>query len=234
MKILCFLAFIIMASFNKVLVAQNNITGAWSQKDNTVETVLIVQSGYFSVTTYDIANKQFMQTWGGRYDQSGNILSATIEFNSADKTQVGKKQSFEAVVNNNTLNSNITPGNKEWRLIDDNKGSLAGLWVITGREQNGTMNKMTPGDRKTIKILSGTRFQWAAINSATGEFFGTGGGNYTFKDGVYTENIEFFSRDSTRIGKSLSFKGSVNGNDWEHSGKSSKGDPVHEIWTRLP
>lgn len=233
MKILCLLAFMFI-SLKESFVAQNNINGAWIQKDNTVETVLIIQPGYFSVTTYDVMNKKFLQTWGGNYKRAGNTLSATIEFNSEDKTQVGKKQSFELAVNDDKLNGNIVQHNKEWKQVDNNNGPLAGLWVITGREQNGAVNKLTPGDRKTIKLLSGTRFQWAAINSATGEFFGTGGGNYTFRDGIYTENIEFFSRDSTRVGKSLSFKGSVNGNEWEHSGKSSKGDPVHEIWTRFP
>jgi len=233
MKYLLF-AILMVLSISTRLVGQNNINGAWLQQDNTVQTVLIIQSAYFSVTTYDAANKKFLQTWGGSYNKAGNTLSATVEFNSADKTQVGKKQNFEVAVDNNILSSNILQENKEWRLMDNNNGPLAGLWVITAREQNETMNKMTPGDRKTIKILSATRFQWAAINSVTGDFFGTGGGNYTFQNGVYTENIEFFSRDSTRVGKSLSFNGSVNGNEWDHSGKSSKGDPVHEIWTRLP
>lgn len=233
MKYLLF-ALLPVLFYSTMLIAQNTINGAWVQQDNTIETVLVIQPGYFSVTAYDVANKKFLQTWGGSYNKTGNTLSATIEFNSADKTQVGKKQSFELAVNDNKLNSSIVQDNKEWKLIDNNNGPLAGLWVITGREQNGTMHKITPGERKTIKILSATRFQWAAINSATGEFFGTGGGTYTFQNGVYTENIEFFSRDSTRIGKSLSFKGSVSGNEWEHNGKSSKGDPVHEIWTRLP
>lgn len=233
MKYLLFATFMSLLN-STTLIAQNNISGAWVQQNNTIETVLIIQPGYFSVTTYDVMNKKFLQTWGGTYNKTGSTLSATIEFNSADKTKVGKKQSFELTVSDNKLNGNIVQDNEEWKQVDNNKGMLAGLWVITGREQNGSMNKMTLGDRKTIKILSGTKFQWAAINSATGEFFGTGGGNYTFRDGVYTENIKFFSRDSTRVGKSLSFKGSVNGNEWEHSGKSSKGDPVHEIWTRLP
>jgi len=30
----------------------------------------------------------------------------------------------------------------------------------------------------------------------------------------------------------LSFKGKVEGDNWDHSGLSSKGDPIHEIWTR--
>ncbi len=217
-----------------VVIAQKNITGAWQYKAGTVETALIFEPSYFTVTTFDIPNKKFIQTWGGRYSKQDNNVSAVIEFNSLDKTQVGKKIHFNAAINNNVLTSNIINDHKEWERIDDNKGPLAGLWVITGREQNGVMNKMTPGERKTIKILSGTRFQWAAINTATGDFFGTGGGNYSFQNGIYTENIEFFPRDSTRVGMSLSFNGSVNDDEWDHGGKSSKGDPVHETWTRLP
>src|SRR3546814_4443688 len=83
--------------------------------------------------------------------------------------------------------------------------------------------------RRTLKILTGTRFQWAAINVETGEFSGTGGGTYTFKNGKYTENIEFFSRDNSRVGMSLSFEGDLQGDDWHHQGKSSKGDPIYEI-----
>jgi len=71
-----------------------------------------------------------------------------------------------------------------------------------------------------------------AINTETKEFFGTGGGTYTFKDGKYTENIEFFSRDSSRVGASLSFDGSVNNNVWTHTGFSSRGEPIHEEWTK--
>ena len=215
------------------IIAQENITGAWQYKNGTLETVLIFEPSYFTVTTFDVSNKKFIQTWGGRYSMHENNITAVVEFNSADKAQVGKTINFKVGIHNNILLSNISNDNKEWKQIDDNKGALAGLWVITGREQNGVMNKMTPGERKTIKILSGTRFQWAAINTGTGEFFGTGGGNYNFENGIYTENIEFFSRDSTRVGKSLSFNGSVKDDEWDHSGKSSKGDPVHEVWSRL-
>jgi hypothetical protein len=94
------------------------------------------------------------------------------------------------------------------------------------------MNAIQKSARKTIKIMTGDRFQWAAINTATGEFFGTGGGTYTFKDGRYTEQIEFFSRDSSRVGMSLNFEGKVTDGDWHHRGKSSKGDPIYEIWSK--
>jgi hypothetical protein len=84
-----------------------------------------------------------------------------------------------------------------------------------------------------MKILSGTRFQWIAYNVETKEFFGTGGGTYTTVDGKYTENIEFFSRDQSRVGMSLGFDFSImDDGGWRHSGKSSKGDPLDEIWTQ--
>lgn len=82
-----------------------------------------------------------------------------------------------------------------------------------------------------MKILSGTRFQWIACNVETKEFFGTGGGNYTTLNGKYTENIEFFSRDSTRVGMSLTFDFSLENGEWRHKGLSSKGDPIDEVWT---
>jgi hypothetical protein len=81
---------------------------------------------------------------------------------------------------------------------------------------------MQLGARRTLKILTGTRFQWAAINIETKEFFGTGGGRYTFENGKYTEHIEFFSRDSSRVGASLGFDGKIESGAWHHSGLSSR------------
>ena len=82
-----------------------------------------------------------------------------------------------------------------------------------------------------MKILSGSRFQWIAYNTETKEFMGTGGGTYTTTNGEYTENIEFFSRDVSRVGASLSFDYRLVDGKWNHSGLSSKGDPIHEIWS---
>ena len=94
------------------------------------------------------------------------------------------------------------------------------------------IEKRTPGARKTMKILSGTRFQWIAYNNETKEFFGTGGGTYTTTDGKYTETIEFFSRDNSRVGAKLEFNYALEDGQWRHSGKSSKGDPMDEVWSQ--
>jgi hypothetical protein len=94
------------------------------------------------------------------------------------------------------------------------------------------MQEITPGARRTMKILSGTRFQWIAYNTDTKEFFGTGGGTYTTEKGKYTENIQFFSRDNSRVGQSLEFDFSLEDGNWRHKGLSSKGDPIDEVWTK--
>jgi hypothetical protein len=117
------------------------------------------------------------------------------------------------------------PGNDEMKReltrLDEGTGALAGNWRITGRMNDGQIQPLQKGPRKTLKLISGIRFQWMAINPETKEFYGTGGGTYTFKDGKYTdkdgkytENIEFFSKDSSRVGASLTFDGSLNKNVW--------------------
>ena len=49
---------------------------------------------------------------------------------------------------------------------------------------------------------------------------------------TYVENIDFFSRDSNTVGKSLEFDFEIKDGDWHHKGFSSKGDPKYEIWTQ--
>ena len=104
---------------------------------------------------------------------------------------------------------------------------------MSGRYRDGiksTRNIDRP--RKTMKILSGTRFQWIAYNTETKQFMGTGGGTYKTIDGKYTEKIEFFSRDNSRVGAELSFEFKLNDGEWNHMGNSSRGVPIHEIWTK--
>ena len=48
---------------------------------------------------------------------------------------------------------------------------------------------------------------------------------------IYTENIQFFSRNNKSVGRVLPFQYSIKNNDWHHQGINSKGDPMYEIWT---
>jgi hypothetical protein len=215
-----------------ILPFQKKIIGAWELKEGSVTHTLVISDDYFSLTSFDISGKIFLQTQGGTCIRKGDQIEGKIEFNSKDKSKVGSVYAWTLQTTGNTVMINRDGKKEAWTQTDDGTGSLAGNWRITGRDQNGTIIEIKPAARKTIKLLSGKRFQWAAINTETGEFFGTGGGNYTFENGKYTEHIEFFSRDSSRVGMSLSFDGRVDGRNWYHSGKSSKGDPISEVWSR--
>lgn len=213
-------------------VEAQQIQGAWKRDLDTAVQYLTIVDHYFSVVTFNLSEKKFLSTRGGTAAFEKGTMNGIIEFNTADKTEVKSPYSYGLKVDGAQLSMPIYGIDRVWQKVDDAADALSGNWKIIGREQDGKMAEMKPGARKTIKILSGTRFQWAAINSETGDFFGTGGGNYTFKDGRYTENIEFFSRDASRVGASLSFDASLKNGDWHHSGLSSKGDRIYEVWTR--
>ena len=208
------------------------LNGAWMLKENNREQVLIFIDDYFTHTTYSVADRKFISTSGGRYNLAADKLNVRFEFGAPDNSIVNTEKTFGWSVQGGKLTADLNGSKAVFTRIDNGTGPLAGNWQITGRMQGDKMNEMRPGARKTIKILSGSRFQWAAINTETKEFSGSGGGTYTFKDGKYTENIEFFSRDSSRVGAALSFDGSVENGNWIQRGLSSRGEKIHEVWSR--
>lgn len=213
----------------------NNIslTGAWHYEEDSREETLTFVDGYFVHAAFDKAGKQFLYTWGGPYVVKDDKIEVTVQFNTQQKEKVGETVSIAWSDNNEQLVANVDGKEKTWKQLDKGLGELAGVWRIASRKQANQPVSMPLGPRRTLKILSGSRFQWVAINIQTKEFSGTGGGAYTFKNGKYTENIEFFSRDSSRVGASLTFNGKVHGNEWDHTGLSSKGDPIDEMWKKL-
>lgn len=221
--------YIILLSFIFSTENQSQPKGAWEFKEGSVTHTLVIIDDYFSISSFDFANKKFIQTNGGTAKVNGSKLEGKIEFNSADKTAVGKSYSYSVSADASGLKVTREGKTETWKQTDDGAGPLAGNWKIIKRGGNDISNR---GARKTIKLLSGKRFQWAAINTETGEFSGTGGGSYTFENGKYTEHIEFFSRDPQRVGASLSFDGKVEGKEWHHSGKSSAGNEIDELWIR--
>lgn len=222
----------ILFAFNLKPEQEAGLKGAWTSVQGSITNTLVFQDGYFSFCRFDIPGKKFIRTFGGTYTESGGQLHATIEFDTETKENVGKHMHFPVSVQGNNLKISPIAGITGFSRTDNGISGLSGNWRITGRMNNGQMQDIPLRARKTLKILSETRFQWMAINTETGEFSGSGGGTYSFTDGKYTENIEFFSRDSSRVGASLSFEGSISNNVWTHKGLSSRGDPIHEEWTR--
>ena len=225
-----------ICAFASIVVKGQTILGAWetyhtSENGAQLKSVAIVSDAYYVLTTYNVATGKFVNSNGGSWKLEGDLITQKIAFHTDDSELVGKELSFKVAISNDVLK--IVDNNLQFNRIDSGApGKLQGAWLMSGRVMDGkTQLRDTSGPRKTMKILSGTRFQWIAYNTQTKQFMGTGGGTYTTIDGEYTENIEFFSKDDSKVGLSLKFNFELKDGKWHHSGSSSKGDPIHEIWS---
>ncbi|QDO94477.1 membrane or secreted protein [Formosa sediminum] len=216
-------------------ITAQNIIGAWetqsTSKDNEpLKQVAIFTEGYHVITTYHATTGKFMYTNGGAWQLTNNTLTETLEFDSAKPERVGTQIKHNIKLTDQVLE--FLESKTSWHRLDHGKpGKLNGAWLMSGRVKAGeTQLRDTNKPRKTMKILSGTRFQWMAYNTESKAFMGTGGGTYTTDQGVYTEHIEFFSKDNSKTGLELKFNYELIDGAWHHTGFSSKGDPIHEIW----
>ncbi|OIQ39409.1 MAG: membrane or secreted protein [Bacteroidetes bacterium MedPE-SWsnd-G1] len=210
--------------------------GAWERtytddKGKELRMTVIFTDKYQVATWYDAKTGAFVMTNGGTWNLDGKTMTEKVEFDSNDAENVGNEVSFEIELTKKSLQ--ITGTDNILKRLDNGKpGALQGAWLMSGRKRDGQMqSRNTDRPRKTMKILSGTQFQWIAYNTETKQFMGTGGGKYTTVDGKYTENIEFFSRDDSRVGASLEFNYELKDGAWHHSGFSSKGAPLYEVWS---
>tara|TARA_Y100000748_G_scaffold246672_1_gene211181 strand:+ start:4045 stop:4743 length:699 start_codon:yes stop_codon:yes gene_type:complete len=204
---------------------------SWIRSDNGIYEVRIYSDKYFSVSKYSIENNSFISALGGIYSMDDKYYEV-LEFHSLDSTRVGDTIFYSKVKIDVKNDSGKMSINGKKFVKSPNEDQLKGAWLMSGIERRGEMRmRDTNRSRKTLKMLAGGRFQWIAYDINKKGFYGTGGGTYSAVDGKYIENIEFFSRDSNTVGKSLEFDFEIKDGDWHHRGFSSKGDPKYEIWT---
>ncbi|MGW8123830.1 membrane or secreted protein [Roseivirga echinicomitans] len=217
------------------IISSEALNGAWetnftNDDGREVHVVAILSGGYVSSAAHYTDDNSFLYTMGGAWKADGNTITQTYEFNTQNVEMVGESETYEYTIEGDILS--FKGDDRVWKRIDNGTGGdLANAFLFTGRQQNGEIVARAITARKTMKILSGTRFQWIAYNVDTGDFSGTGGGTYTTINGKYTENIEFFSRDVNRVGASLQFDYKLVDKAWHHSGLSSTGNPIYEVWT---
>ncbi|MCJ8164097.1 membrane or secreted protein [Pontibacter sp. E15-1] len=228
---------------------QETLAGAWKLASGTTPfadipagatAIALMQDGYFSVAYFSTAAPQFIGTYGGTYTAAAGKITQHFMYNTFDSAAVGTAQTLAYTLQAGQLQTagtqKGTNWQQTWELVatpDKSPSPLAGTWQITARaDAEGTLHPMQRGPRKTLKILTGGRFQWIAFNTETKQFSGTGGGTYTTTNGKYTEHIDFFSRDPSRVGATLAFDYAVEDGKWVHSGHSSAGKPIKEVWER--
>ena len=179
---------------------------------------VILDNEYVVISKFKSDSGNFISTLGGYYQLNEGAYVINLEFNSNYDQDSIKSLSIEKT--------------SKWKNISKENNTLKGKWVMSGRYNNGefrTRNTALP--RKTMKVLIDGFFQWIAFNTESFKFSGSGGGEYETEDGKYIEIIQYFSRDNSRVGAELDFNYEVKNNDWYHTGLSSKGKPINEVWT---
>lgn len=223
--LLCFYVFLL--AITNALAQNNRLHGVYKMENKTSYALWLFADGYSSMIHY--TDKQYLSTTGGPFTFDGTTIHITTEYNDIDSTAVGETVHYALKMDGENLKNE---SDSTWVKQPSESTPLDGLWRITGRQQSDGMTMMKQGDRKTIKLLVDGYFQWIAINPAEQGFYGTGGGKYIFENNKYAEQLLFFSRDNTRIGTSLKFDGEIKEGQWHHKGLSSKGNEIHEIWSR--
>ena len=200
--------------------------------DNPLVYQWMIDNDYAILSMYKTSPPEFVGTLGGYYKIKDDTLEIQLEFNSNFAIDSLKEVRIPFSKSDNGLQF-FMDGEKDFEAVPKVEQDLDGKWLFAARiaEVNkGRRDSTNP--RKTMKFLLDGHFQWIAYNSDTYEFFGTGGGSFSSKDGHYREDIGFFSKDNSRVGQKLGFMYELRGDDWYHTGKSSTGEPLGEIWSK--
>lgn len=226
MKKLFFILLISTGIFAQV--QSEKIEGAYLSQKGDIQELWLFVDGYSSLTEFK--DNEFLSAMGGPYYLENKQLYISVEFNDQDISKVGTQ-----LIQTLNFNGNDFTDSEENKWVKQFKSQdLDGAWKITGRMRDSQMTEIHQrGERKTLKLLVGGYFQWFAIDPSQKSFSGMGGGIYKFENGKYTEIIQFFSRDNSRVGASLEFNGELKDGQWHHRGLSSKGEPIYEIWSRI-
>lgn len=205
--------------------------GVYISDVDNVRHELKIDDNYLIYSEYSQSPAKFIKTMGGFYTTQNNTLNVKLEFNSAHQNDGVTELSIPISKDDGTLIFKTDP-EVTFLPAESLEQDLDGAWLFATRgPDEGQERRGEESPRKTLKFLIDNRFQWIAYTTGTFQFHGTGGGSFSSQDGVYIEKIDFFSKDDTRVGATLTFKYEIKGKDWHHTGKNSKGAPMYEIWS---
>ncbi len=226
---------VLVCTFLTLGINAQKLTGAWeryhtSDKGENLKSVVVFSDEYQVISTYNAKNGEFVSTNGGTWKLTGVTMTEKIEFDSNNSERIGKKVIFDVFINDSILG--IVGSKIRFKRIDNGEPrKLQGVWVLSKTLINGEAQLMDKNNPiKTIKILSGKRFQWIAYNTETKQLLGTKGGIYLTTKSDYTEILEFISKDYSKIGDSLKFNCRLIDDQWFNTELSKKEGSINEIW----
>ena len=141
-----------------------NVNGAWrlvTLNDSSLEEeerVLIFSDTYFMFGQYKTEG-DFVKAAGGTYTIEEDAYQQTYDFHTEDSMQVQKTENYTISLEDGQL---LMEGDNTllWERIDEEVRPLNGAWRFSARvdENDQPEERRIPGPRKTMKILSGSRF----------------------------------------------------------------------------
>ena len=189
---------ILVVFFGSTTVLNAQIQPAvYISESENIRHELKIDDDYMVYTEYRQSPPEFIRTLGGfsRVEAAdGKRLVVLLEFNSNYKKDSLRVLSIPIKVDGKNLILDWTTKMTFTPLpIPKELQDLHGQWLFATRgPDDGQERRGEENPRKTLKFLQDGRFQWIAYNTDTFEFFGTGGGSFSSKDGKYIENIDFF------------------------------------------
>jgi hypothetical protein len=218
------------------------LNGAWRlvEKNNqpiTHEVIKLFSNSYFTSASYKKSTGEFLEAKGGTYSLNGLSYKEHLEIDSTTPEHSGISREYYAELKNGRLwITNLKTGVKEqWEKFDEaDDYQMAFCWRIHKKKDEGDSEWRTIkyAPRKTLKMITNSRYQVLALNSETGQFVGSSGGTWSGDGDSYIEHIEFFSKDQRNVGRSLEFQRSFEDGLWLHTGKTSKDELMMEKWQR--
>jgi hypothetical protein len=236
------IAITLLLVFSVIPAISQTLNGAWRliEKDNSSvknEVTKLYSNSYFTYSVYQKDSGNFIEAGGGRYILDFFNYREHYEIDSTNPERSGTTTNYKAIVEDDILQvTNLKTGVVErWEKIDEaDDFEMTTCWRIHEKLDEGDSDwrLIEYGPRKTLKMLTNNYYQVLALNSETGKFVGSSGGTWVKSDDTYTENIKFFSKDQSNVGRSLEFNRKYDDGLWYHTGKNTKGNVLMEKWLR--
>ncbi|TXE17957.1 hypothetical protein ES731_11270 [Psychroflexus gondwanensis] len=223
--------------FSNSIFAQS-LNGAWEKVTNSESqqrTIKLYSDSYFTSSTILKDSGEFISASGGTYFMNDYDYIENLEIHSESAAITGSFFNYNYEIKGDSLNIKDKNSNtiEKWTRIDNADNENVTCWKIHQAFRDSNWITIEDGPRKTLKLLTNNYYQVLALNSRTGQFFGSSGGQWELKDNKHYEFIHFFSKNQKMVGDTLSFEKVVKENIWTHNGKSSKGDYIQERWKRF-
>jgi len=151
----------ILLSF--IINAQNPV-GAWerihtSKNGKELKSVVIFSESHQSISIYESKTGRLVHSNGGTWELKGKTMTEVVEFDTDNPERVGSAVVFDINIDDEFLEI-VGSEMKFSRLDNGAPGDLNGAWLMSARIRDGKKQERDISrPRKTMKILSGTRFQ---------------------------------------------------------------------------